>query len=154
MLRIRTPSQRQWGDLQSATPMIARCRDVRFGSFAAVHDSTTRMAAIERKADARYRFSGSCNLTGRFHQERSFKTLSNQQNDRPLSAISRHRVAHPSNAGRTCRTRSIEKCARIAAIRLRCQYSQPQTVPTSMLPRIVATIPMGVAASAAVSCGK
>ena len=41
-------------------------------------------------ADARFRFPGSPYLTVRFHQERSFKTLSNQQNDRPLSARTGH----------------------------------------------------------------
>ena len=69
-------------------------RDVRFGSLAVVHDSTTRMAAIERIPDARLRFPGSPYLTVRFHQERSFKTLSNQQNDRPLSAKSGHIDIH------------------------------------------------------------
>ena len=62
--------------------------DVRFGSLAALQHRISSTAAIERIPDARLRFPGCSYLTGRFHQERSFKTLSNQQNDRPLTAKS------------------------------------------------------------------
>ena len=67
-----------------------RLLDVRFGSVAAYRHRISSTAAIERIPDARLRFPGSPYLTGRFHQERSFKTLSNQQNDRPHSANSGH----------------------------------------------------------------
>ena len=66
-----------------------RISNVRFGSLAAPQHATIPVAAIVGQAAARLRFPGSPYLTVRFHQERPFKTLSNQQNDRPLTARNR-----------------------------------------------------------------
>ena len=90
VLELRVRKQRTRNYLRKNSDSLNNLTNDRFGSFAAVHDSTTRMAAIERIPVARLRFPGSPCLTVRFHQERSFKTLPNQQNDRPLSAMSGH----------------------------------------------------------------